>query len=36
MSPDARIDLNDLESGIYFLTIQENEKDKTVYKLFRP
>lgn len=36
ISPDARIDLNDLKSGIYFLTIQENEKDKTVYKLFRP
>jgi hypothetical protein len=35
MSLDARIDLNDLESGIYFLTVQENEKDKMVYKLFR-
>lgn len=33
---DSYIDLNDLESGIYFLSIEENGKDKKVHKLFRP
>jgi hypothetical protein len=33
--PDARIDLNDLEAGIYFLSIKENEQAPTVYKLFK-
>jgi len=35
-SHDTRIDLNDQKSGIYFLIIQENGKDKIDYKLYRP
>lgn len=34
-SPDAHIDINDLEAGIYFLSIKENEQAPTVYKLLK-
>jgi hypothetical protein len=34
-SPDAHIDLNDLEAGIYFLSVQENAQAPSVYKLLK-
>ena len=34
-SPDAHINLNDLESGIYFLSINDNDQAPTVYKLLK-